>query len=52
LIKHFDDEGYLLSFSTPGEGRWVDNSQTYQNIAAGSAEDANNGEGNVNLPKG
>jgi calpain-15 len=25
LIKYFDDEGYLLSFSTKGEGRWVDN---------------------------
>lgn len=25
LIKYFDDEGYLLSLSTPGEARWVDN---------------------------
>ena len=22
LLKHFENEGYLLSFSTPGEERW------------------------------
>ncbi len=26
LLKYFNDEGYLLSFSTPGQGRWIDNS--------------------------
>lgn len=26
LIKYFDEEGYLLSLSTHGEARWVDNS--------------------------
>lgn len=25
LIKYFDEEGYLMAFSTPGECRWVDN---------------------------
>jgi hypothetical protein len=27
LIKYFDDEGYLLAFSTPGEARWEDPNQ-------------------------
>jgi hypothetical protein len=25
LIKYFDEEGYLMSMSTSGEGRWIDN---------------------------
>lgn len=25
LLRYFDDEGYLLSLSTNGEGRWIDN---------------------------
>ena len=24
LIKHFDEEGYLISASTPGEDRWTE----------------------------
>ncbi len=31
LIRYFDEEGYLLAFSTPGEGRWIDNSGSPEN---------------------
>lgn len=41
LIKYFEDEGYLLSFSTQGEGRWLDNT-----LAEEEKDDG------VNLPKG
>lgn len=43
LIKYFDDEGYLLSFSTHGEGRWIDN--TAQNEVKPDQDEAD-------LPKG
>lgn len=34
LIKYFDEEGYLLSFSTPGEGRWLENSADPSNASS------------------
>ena len=49
LIKYFDDEGYLLSFSTHGEGRWVDNSLQ---IRDGNGENDDNDRDVADLPKG
>ena len=47
LIKYFDDENYLMSFSTFGEGRWVDNSHPRD-----EEEEKTNSRDFADLPRG
>lgn len=48
LIKYFDEEGYLLSFSTHGEGRWIDNTIPKDE----DDKRQKDGKNAVDLPKG